>query len=71
MNRLKGGFPILKLFSDVEKNKNELEEILLRVRTDEIIYRQKNEIEIANRLKLLENQLNIAVKNLNDAMTLK
>ena len=71
MKYIQGELLILKLFADVEKQKNELEDILLHVRTDEIIYRQKNEIKIANRLKLLEKQLDIAIKSLNDAMELK
>jgi hypothetical protein len=41
------------------------------VRTDEIIYRQKNEINLANRLRLLEQQLNLAIKNLDDALKIK
>ncbi|WP_196593498.1 hypothetical protein [Pectinatus sottacetonis] len=68
---VKGVFCILKVFSNVEKQKNELEDILLHVKTDQIIYRQRNEIKIANRLKLLENQLQLAIKNLDDAMQLK
>ncbi|WP_269141678.1 hypothetical protein [Pectinatus frisingensis] len=41
------------------------------MRTDEIIYRQKNEINLANRLRLLEQQLNLAIKNLDDALKIK
>ncbi|MBB5336916.1 hypothetical protein HNR32_002071 [Pectinatus brassicae] len=48
-----------------------MENILIQVKTDQIIYRQRNEIKIANRLRLLENQLEIAVKSLQDAMRLK
>ncbi|MFA6850117.1 MAG: hypothetical protein WCS30_07160 [Selenomonadaceae bacterium] len=62
---------MLQIFEDVEKQKVELEKLLINAQTSEIIYRQKNEIKIANRFKLIERQLRIAVKSLDDAMLLK
>ncbi|WP_019555368.1 hypothetical protein [Propionispira raffinosivorans] len=62
---------MLQIFEDVEKQKIELEKLLINAQTSEIIYRQKNEIKIANRLKILEKQLRIAVKSLEDSMILK
>ena len=62
---------MLQIFEDVEKQKIELEKLLINAQTSEIIYRQKNEIKIANRLKILEKQLRIVVKSLEDSMILK
>jgi hypothetical protein len=62
---------MLQIFEDVEKKKIELEKLLVNVQTSEIIYRQKNEIKIANRFKLIERQMRVAVKSLEDAMMLK
>jgi len=62
---------MLKIFKDVEKQKSELEQLLIYAQTDEIMYRQKNEIEVANRLKILENNLRMAIKNIEDGLQLK
>jgi len=62
---------MLKIFKDVEKQKLELEQLLIYAQTDEIMYRQKNEIEVANRLKILENNLRMAIKNIEDGLQLK
>ena len=62
---------MLKIFKDVEKQKLKLEELLIYAQTDEIMYRQKNEIEFANRLKILENNVRMAIKNLEDGLQIK
>lgn len=62
---------MLKIFKDVEKQKLELEQLVIYVQTDEIMHRQKNEIEFANRLKVLENSLRMAIKNIEDGLQLK
>lgn len=61
---------MLDIFKDVNKQSLELEKLLTKIQTNEIIYRQKNEINLANRFKLLEKQVRMSIKNLDDSMEL-
>lgn len=62
---------MLKIFKDVEKQKLELEQLLIYAQTDEIMHRQRNEIDLANHLKILETNLRMAIKNIEDGLQLK
>ena len=55
---------MLEIFHEVQGKKKELEQLLILVQTNEIMYRQRNEIHIANQLKHLEQGLRRAVKAL-------
>jgi hypothetical protein len=61
---------MLDIFKDVNKQRLELEKLLTKIQMNEIIYRQKNEINLANRFKLLEKQVRMSKKNLDDSMEL-
>jgi hypothetical protein len=55
---------MLKLFQEVVQKRAELENLLLRIRAEEIIYRQKNEIAVADQFKELEIKVAAAIQSL-------
>jgi hypothetical protein len=55
---------MLKLFQEVVQKRAELENLLLRIRVEEIIYRHKNEIAVADQFKELESEVDAAIKAL-------
>jgi hypothetical protein len=56
------GAIILHLFKEVEKKRNELENLRITIQATEITYRQKGEIPLAERFKKLETNLEKAIK---------
>lgn len=52
----------MHLFNEVEKKRIELEKLKITIQASEITYRQKGEIVLAERFKILENRLEEAVK---------
>ena len=60
--RKEGEWFMLKLFQEVVQKRAELENLLLRIRAEEIIYRQKNEIAVADQFKELESKVSAAIQ---------
>lgn len=52
---------MLQVFKEVEKKRTELEQLRIIIQATEITYRQKGEIPMAERLKILETNLAKAI----------